>query len=116
MASAALLYRSSASNSSMSLSPPLGLPEGLRHAETNPPRPYDDSAVHGPHGSRLSTRNDRTWTNAVSAPGKWQPGRKGRQGDRLRADRPEFLQPEIFPRAAFGHFRAGSGRFHPDAL
>src|ERR1700722_7091115 len=101
MVSAALSYRLSASNSSISLSPPLGLPQGPPYAETNPPGPYDDRVVHGPHRPRLSARNDRTWTNAVSAPGKWQPGRKGRQGDRLRADRPEFLQPKIFPRAAF---------------
>ena len=51
--------------------------------------------------------HDRAWPTAVSASGQWQPGREERQGDRLRTDRPEFRQRQIFPWPAFGDLGAG---------
>ena len=41
------------------------------------------------------------------APGRWQPDRAERQGDRLRTDRPEFHQRQIFPWPSLGRRAMG---------
>ena len=58
-----------------------------------------------PHRPRLSARHDRHRPAALSASGERQPDRAGRQGDRLRADRPEFHRRQIFPRPPVGDDR-----------
>src|SRR5258708_31798147 len=41
----------------------------------------------------------------LPASGEWQPDREGRQGDRLRADRPDLRRGQVFPRPAVGDDR-----------
>ena len=52
------------------------------------------------HRPRLSAGDDRHRAARLPASGQWQPDREGRQGHRLRADRPELRRREIFPRPA----------------
>ena len=52
------------------------------------------------HRPRLSARHDRHRPGRLPAPGQRQPDREGRQGDRLRADRPELHRRRLLPRPA----------------
>ncbi len=66
------------------------------------------------HRSRLSARDDRARAALLSAPGKRQPGRTGRQGDRVEPDRPELHLRQIFPRPSVSNDRARSERSDKD--
>ena len=76
--------------------------------EPHPPRHRDDRGDDAHHRPGLSAGDDRHRPGAVPAPGQRQPDREGRQGDRLRADRPEFHHRQVFPWPAVGDHGARS--------